>query len=243
MENELLDRDPHSNINFTPCVRWVKRNVARSVPLNVQLSKNELVEIIKDTKEKLGIAESRERTDSEDAPMEAGTTSTSADDEFNFAEYDKDDNNETAQTLGIHSLAELPNEIEAEDHFSESDDSEKEDDIIKPTDNLILVAHVEGDASLLEVYVYNNDEEESFYVHHDILLPSFPLCLEWLNYEKGQAAGNYCAVGSMSPVIDVWDLDIMNCLEPAFKLGKVASAKKKRAAIGHKDAVLALGTI
>lgn len=52
--------------------------------------------------------------------------------------------------LGISSLAELP--TEAEDNFSESDDSEKEDDIIKPTDNLILVGHVEGDASILEVY-------------------------------------------------------------------------------------------
>lgn len=52
--------------------------------------------------------------------------------------------------LGISSLAELP--TEAEDNFSESDDSEKEDDIVKPTDNLILVGHVEGDASILEVY-------------------------------------------------------------------------------------------
>lgn len=60
------------------------------------------------------------------------------------------DDDQTARALGIHSLAELP--TEAEDHFSESDDSEKEDDLIKPTDNLILVGHVEGDASILEVH-------------------------------------------------------------------------------------------
>jgi hypothetical protein len=35
---------------------------------------------------------------------------------------------------------------------SEDDDSEKEDDMINPKDNLILVGHVEGDASILEVY-------------------------------------------------------------------------------------------
>ena len=34
----------------------------------------------------------------------------------------------------------------------DDEDSEKEDDIIKPEDNLILVGHVEGDASILEVY-------------------------------------------------------------------------------------------
>lgn len=52
--------------------------------------------------------------------------------------------------MGIGSLAELP--TEAEDNFSESDDSEKEDDIIKPDDNLILVGRVDGDASIFEVY-------------------------------------------------------------------------------------------
>lgn len=34
----------------------------------------------------------------------------------------------------------------------EDDDSEKEDDIIKCDDNLILVGHVEGDASILEIF-------------------------------------------------------------------------------------------
>lgn len=53
--------------------------------------------------------------------------------------------------MGIQSLAELP-ENDQTDNFSESDDSDKEDDYIKKTDNLILVGHVEGAASILEVY-------------------------------------------------------------------------------------------
>lgn len=35
---------------------------------------------------------------------------------------------------------------------TEGPDSDEEDDIIKPEDNLLLVGHVESDASILEVY-------------------------------------------------------------------------------------------
>lgn len=40
---------------------------------------------------------------------------------------------------------------------NDDEDSEKEDDIIKPNDNLVLVGHVENDASILEVFgLYEN---------------------------------------------------------------------------------------
>lgn len=169
-----------------------------------------------------------------------------------------DEDNNTAKLLGISSLAELSNETE--ENFSDSDDSEKEDDLIKPTDNLILVGHVEGDASILEVhgmtklkqyliikintsclyFLVYNEEDESLYVHHDIFLPSFPLCLEWLNYEPKMPKGSYCAIGTMSPIIEVWDLDLVNSVEPSFRLGQLANRKKQKSQIGHKDAVLAL---
>lgn len=51
--------------------------------------------------------------------------------------------------LGIGNVAELPNQ---DDNFSESDESDKEDEIIKEDDNLILVGRVDGDASILEVF-------------------------------------------------------------------------------------------
>ena len=65
----------------------------------------------------------------------------------------------------------------------DSDDSEEEDDFnLLPTDNMIAVGHVEGDAAILEVYVYNA-EEAHLYVHHETLLPSLPLTMEWLDYD------------------------------------------------------------
>ncbi|KAH1020848.1 hypothetical protein HUJ04_010442 [Dendroctonus ponderosae] len=221
-----------SNINFVPCIKWVKRGVARANP-----EKEELLEIIKDTKKGFNVAKSEENKNREGVMM---GESSSAADEFNFDNYDQNDD-DTAGVLGIASLADLPVGTDTTTAFLfESDDSDREDDVIKPTDNLLLVGHVMGDASVLEVHVYN-ELEESFYVHHDILLNAFPLCFEWLSFEAHRPNGNYCAVGSMSPVIEVWDLDIMNSPRPAYKLGQIASVRKNRAHIGHTDAVLALG--
>ena len=92
----------------------------------------------------------------------------------------------------------------------------------------------------ISVSVYN-DDEDALYVHHDVLLPSPPMTLEWLNYDPGEGQrGNLVAVGSMSPIIDVWDVDVIDSVEPAFSLGQKGSKKRKTKRIGHKDAVLAL---
>ncbi|KAK5643710.1 hypothetical protein RI129_007555 [Pyrocoelia pectoralis] len=227
-----MEEEPKpGRINFISCVKWVKKGVAKGVPEKVRLNKQELVRLINQTKADLQAAETGEGDD-------AVTTRMNTDDEFNLENYDEDNNQTgTAQLLGIGSLAEIDGN--AEEHFSESDDSDKEDDEIKPDDNLILAGRVEEDTSTLEIYVYN-PTEESLYVHHDFTLSAYPLCLEWLDYEPGHSPGNYCAIGSMNSIIEVWDLDIINCLEPAYKLGRKPSRKKGLNRIGHSDAVLSL---
>lgn len=86
-----------------------------------------------------------------------------------------------------------------------------------------------------------NEIENSFYVHHDFLLPSYPLCIEWMNYDpETKDTGNICAIGSMDPIVTLWDLDIQDTLEPILKLGSKGSRKKNIEKFGHTEAVLDL---
>ncbi|KZP00454.1 WD40 repeat-like protein [Calocera viscosa TUFC12733] len=150
------------------------------------------------------------------------------------------------------------------------EEDEREELEVLPSDNLIVVAKTEDEIPQLEVYVYE-ETTESLYVHHDIMLPSFPLCLEWLDYQVASSSsssspssssslpGNYIAVGTMEPDIEIWDLDTFDSLYPAALLGRpdktaahvptpVGTGKKKKkkmkarasSAEHHVDAVLSL---
>ncbi|VVC97573.1 unnamed protein product [Leptidea sinapis] len=180
----------------------------------IELTEEDLEKIIKQTADDLKLTENSD-DDDEDGGEGSAPPPTDPNDEFNFEKYDEEEN---SNPIGLGTIATVPNLGDlSEDVQIKTDgpDSDEEDDIIKPNDNLLLVGHVESDASILEVYIFNK-EEDSFYVHHDMLLPWFPLC--------------------MDPIILVWDLDIENCLEPAFKLGKKPSRKKNIARVGHSDA-------
>jgi periodic tryptophan protein 1 len=107
-----------------------------------------------------------------------------------------------------------------------------------PSDNILLVGKVEDEVAYLEVYVYE-DSEDNLYVHHDIMLPAIPLCLEWLDVPVNNSAanaesrGNFVAVGTTDPDIEIWDLDVVDSMFPNAILGaggdeKAAKKKKKK---------------
>ena len=82
----------------------------------------------------------------------------------------------------------------------------------------------------LQVWVYEDDDggpdsaapDSNLYVHHDIMLPAFPLALAWLDCmpsSSSQERGNIVAVGSMDPGIELWALDMVDAVEPLATLG------------------------
>ncbi|KAI9582875.1 periodic tryptophan protein 1 homolog [Glossina fuscipes] len=230
------DRPPEATVDFVPAICFVPRGVAKEKPDKIVLTKEELARVIKETKEQLGTDDADADDDNESDENDTMEIDDNEEEaqvrEFSFDNYEQE---EDSRAVDITNVVDVDNQIADED-----DDSEAEDEIIKPTDNLLLVGHVQDDAAYMEVWVFN-EEEESLYTHHDFLLPSLPLCIEWLNHDPGSdKSGNMCAIGCMDPIITVWDLDIQDSLEPTFKLGSKKSRKKQKEGYGHKDAVLDL---
>jgi periodic tryptophan protein 1 len=129
-------------------------------------------------------------------------------------------------------------------------DEDQNDDVILPTDSILLLAMTEDEYSHLEVQVMT--KEGSLYTHHDIMLPDFPLCLSWLDCppcaprpdQQQQAVGSYVAVGTFDPAIEIWNLDVLDAVEPSAVLGGIdqskskKTSKKKKATSAAKQAYL-----
>lgn len=90
-------------------------------------------------------SDTEENRTSENVQNSVPANRNNPDDEFNFDAYDDEEANQVAAISDIAAID--PNE-----HLSDADDSEAEDDVIKPSDNLVLVGHVDDDAASLEVY-------------------------------------------------------------------------------------------
>lgn len=88
-----------------------------------------------------------------------------------------------------------------------------------------MAATAENEHSNLEVYIYDHSTSD-LYVHHEIILGSYPLCLEWLNHYNGKRT-NLVVVGTFLPQIEVWDLNKEDC-EPLFTLGGLEPETKKK---------------
>eukprot|EP00116_Pleurobrachia_bachei_P003585 sb/3463847/ len=265
-------------VQMIPSVCWIERGVAATDPHVLQLDQEELNALIQKTEDQLAIIEDGNESEDDGEEEEAesemallkiadppksetpktkpvgGDTEMTTEEEFKMDDYDKDENEEIDGTkmfgAGLTGATYFAT-LDEDPYITLPSAAKDEEDTyeVKPTDNLICVAKLEGDTSSIEIHLWN-EEEEDFYVHHDILLDKFPLSLEWLSYDAGEqeegserTPGNYLAVGHMSPQIEVWDLDIINSSEPIVTLGERVKPSKKKPKIGkkgHSDAVMCM---
>jgi len=141
--------------------------------------------------------------------------------------------------------------VEYDPELEGMEDEDKEDMQIESEDTLLVAGVQNGDMSELHIYVYV-ESTGALYVHHDVIVGAFPISLQWLPYNPTAAAtsGNCVAVGSFNPGIEIWDLDVVDAVEPVSTLGGYKdpsthfSRKKKKAAKlrkgSHQEAVLSV---
>ncbi len=215
---------------------WVPKGMAAQNPQKFTMTEEEFAQItnqINDevTSAQLGLSAAQEEE-------EMLKTEEVVDDEL--AKYDLDNYDEEEGMTGIpvfgSSKGLTYHQSNNEDPYivmkdPEEDDKELMEEMeILPTDNLLLACRTEDDISHLEVYVYEQ-EQDNLYVHHDIMLPSFPICVEWMNFGKNETMnGNMVAIGTFEPEIEIWNLDTIDTMYPTMILGqesKKLSAKEK----------------
>ncbi|KAJ1920320.1 rRNA-processing protein [Mycoemilia scoparia] len=241
---------------------WVRRGVAKEYPQKYEMTEEEFNRInnivsneLEEAKADLDESKSEQKENKKYShlasdPELAGLNMENYDDTDEESEDEDGEQKGPAIFSNVKGLA--YHESNAEDPYitmkDEDDDSEKEETRILSTDNMLLAAKTEDNISQMEVFVFES-EEDHLYNHHDIMLPEFPLCLEWLGFPTGSAQpdaqGNFVAVGTFSPDIEIWDLDVVDAMYPKAVLGN-PGGKNKRKNKGkphndyHTDAVMGL---
>ncbi|KAH9953214.1 WD40 repeat-like protein [Lactifluus volemus] len=122
----------------------------------------------------------------------------------------------------------------------DDDELEREENEILPTDNMLVTAIVEQNVPQLHFFVYD-ESTEHLGPHHDLLLSSMPLCLEWLDYPTGDGSsssqfGNYIAIGTMDPEIEIFSVDLLESATAAHVPEPAGTGKKKRKKAKHRAA-------
>lgn len=244
---------------------WVPRGAAAEEPTKYEVDEDEFARISKlaklkleDAQQDLRTEQSRHQDDEQDGDSEMDIEPTTNDPRstgendddlkaYDLEHYDTDSGDEDGEIINnfanARSLA--YHDSNADDPYitlnGDEDDAEDYEDLkLLPTDNMIVAAKVEDEVAHLEVYVYE-DDQDNLYVHHDIMLPAIPLCVEWLDLPIGKGTdvqnkdrtGNYVAVGTFDPDIEIWDLDTVGAMYPDAILGQ----GEQDAPMGQDDGV------
>lgn len=221
-QHNRLARYPSSLMEKTAVtsICWIPCGKCRSTPIADEADDDEMREAHAEAMV-AGAASS-------EAPSALGA-STAGLEEFNLDKYDDDvDNDGGMQFFSVlNADAELAREKDPHLQGDADSDSDSEGFYeIKPDDKVFVAVSCEEESCMLEVYVFD-EEEASTYVHHDLMLSAYPLCVEWISSAASESEGSFAAVASIDHSIQIWDLDRLDPLEPVLNLGSSGKAKGK----------------
>ncbi|KAJ1985882.1 rRNA-processing protein [Dimargaris cristalligena] len=240
---------------------WIQKGVAKPKPLRYEMNESEyerIQSLVNDELEaaKQDAAEAKQKAKTIAAAAPKAQTIEELEPElakYNLDDYDDtpevqagdgDDNgDDDIDGLGAGNVSslfsrmkDLTDQVGDDEYLKPKDgDSDSEDDEydILPTDNVLLAARTEENISQLEMCVYE-EQESNMYVHHDFMLPAFPLCVEPLDFDvrnpaNDAATANFVAIGTFDPFIEIWNLDLLDCMFPDVVLGQQTADGKMRA--------------
>ncbi|KAJ2786475.1 rRNA-processing protein [Coemansia interrupta] len=241
-------------------VAWIRKGVAAEKPTKYEMTEEEYARLQAVADAEIGSAKRELKKKSK---LDASILEDPALKDFNLEDYssaseagdsDSEAEENAAGDINVFSnIKGLSYYADAsEDPYLQQDDGsdeEAEEMRIFNSDNLLLVAKTEDDISSLEVCVFES-ESDNLFVHHDFMLPAFPLCVEWMDFSVGRkaasgGAGNYVAVGTFEPRIEIWDLDTTDNAYPDLVLGsndrkQLRRMRGKPHAEFHTDAIMGL---
>lgn len=137
---------------------------------------------------------------------------------YDMDNYDNDaaDGDDAAPPDGVE--MDDPYQVPANGENKGGEEDIDEDDEIRTDDFLLMVGKYGEEIPTLEIHLFD-EKEETMFVHHELMLPSFPLAIRWMDYEPQTGKdGSFAAVSSMRSEIEIWNLNVEDPICPAAVL-------------------------
>jgi len=234
---------------------WVPRNSLKAVPKEAEITEEQAQEMMQNMPD--GMMEEEEEDEggaTQGAKPRSRKDKKGNDilDELKMDAYDEEEEGVNVFLGGQKLTMHKDNEEDPYITLRDPDDSDDDEAVIKSSDFVLLAGITDQEYSSVEVHVYDKSKS-SIYVHHDFVLPSFPLSAAYISTDADGKGGdsNFVAVGTFEPGIEIWNLDIVNAMEPTACLGgreaakpfqmsktKRGGKKKKKSKRGMKDTLL-----
>ena len=130
---------------------------------------------------------------------------------YHFEDYDDDVNERAKYALTVQNDGMDPQNMSEED-------SEIEENLIADTDSILIAgcANTYETDYRIEFHLVEDAPDAEPYVHHDLMMPNIPLCIEYIDMTAHPLNGtrNILAVSCLESQMELWDIDSLDDRAP-----------------------------